>query len=148
MRTSFPILILLLFSVGTALGQTSDEEEQIIETLKAFEEAIIGNDREAASELLSDEIRILEGNAMETKEEYLSHHFHADGKFLGAVNRTVENREVFTREDIAWSTTKSRLQGLYGDRDIKLTSLELAVLEKENDRWKITALHWSSSTGE
>ncbi|HBQ61754.1 MAG TPA: nuclear transport factor 2 family protein, partial [Balneolaceae bacterium] len=31
----------------------------------------------------------------------------------------------------------------YNDREIDRTSLELAVLKKENGEWKIIALHWS-----
>lgn len=143
----FPIItvLLLLIISNVALCQALDEEERIIKTLDNFEQAIVDNDREAASALLADEIRILEGSAIETKEEYLSHHFQADGKFLSAMDRTIESQDVFIKENTAWATTKSQLQGNYNDQSIDLNSLELAVLKKENDEWKITALHWSSS---
>lgn len=143
----FPIItvLLLLFISNVALCQTADEEERIIETLDNFEQAIVDNNREAASRLLADEIRILEGSAIETKEEYLSHHFQADGKFLSGMNRSIESQDVFINENTAWVATKSQLQGNYNDQSVNLNSLELAVLKKENDEWKITALHWSSS---
>lgn len=145
MKSLLTILLLLLFSLNTAFSQSSGEEEQVINTLQAFERAIVNNNHEAASELLSDRVRILEGGGIETKEEYLSHHFHSDGKFLSAMERKVESRSVFIEGNTAWVTTQSRLQGSYSDRQLDLTSLELAVLKKTDNQWKITALHWSSS---
>lgn len=145
MRFLLSTILLLLFSSNVALCQTTDEKKRIIEILDRFEQAIVNNDRETASELLADEIRILEGSAIETKDEYLSHHFRADGKFLSAMDRTIESQKVFIKENTAWATTKSQLQGEYNDQPVNLNSLELAVFTKENGQWKISALHWSSS---
>lgn len=146
MRFPLSTVLLLLFISNIALCQTTDEKKRVIEILDRFEQAIVNNDRETASELLADEIRILEGSTIETKDEYLSHHFHADGKFLSAMERTIESQKVFIKENTAWATTKSQLQGEYNDQSVNLSSLELAVLTKENGHWKIKALHWSSST--
>ncbi len=145
MKSLLPILLLLLFTLNTAFSQPSNEEDRVIEILAAFEQAIIDNDREAASKLLAEEIRIVEGSAIETKEEYLSHHFHSDGNFLREMERTTDDRTIFTEGSVAWATTKTHIRGTYNDRELNLSSMELAVLRKENDQWKIAALHWSSS---
>ncbi len=138
----------MLFPLCAAFSQAVDEEERVIQILDAFKQSIVDNDSENASQLLADEIQILEGSAIETKDEYLSHHFHSDGEFLSAMDRTTESQEVFMQENTAWVTTKSHLHGNFNDRQINLTSLELAVLKKVNDQWKITAIHWSSSARE
>lgn len=104
------------------------------------------NDVSKAGELLSDSARILESGNIETKEEYLSHHFHSDGKFLSAMKREVESRTVTIEGNTAaWVSTQTHTWGTYSDRKLDLNSLELAVLKKEDGNWKITVLHWSSS---
>lgn len=140
------ILSLILVVIGTSMfvyAQTS-EESAISKTLVDFENAMIENDSESASNLLHDEVIIMEGDGTETKEEYLSHHFHSDGRFLSAMNRELITEKINFDGNIAWVSTITALKGTYSDRDIDMTSLELAVLKKENDSWKIVALHWSS----
>ncbi len=145
MKPLLTTLLLTLISFSTAAGQLSHEEKQVIKTLQAFRQAIVKSNSETATKLLADKARILEGGGIETKKEYLSHHFFADGKFLSAMEGEIVSRSVFIEGNVAWVTTKSRLQGKYNGGTIDLTSLELAVLKKVNGKWKVTALHWSSS---
>ena len=147
MFTRISLTAVCLFIIGTsiAIGQDSPTEKNVIKTLDAFHQAIIENDSQAAQDLLSESVRILEGGNIETKKEYLSHHFHSDGKFLSAMKREVEARNVTIEGNTAWVSTHSRTWGTYSDRKLDLNSLELAVLKKVEGNWKITALHWSSS---
>ncbi|MDX1586350.1 MAG: nuclear transport factor 2 family protein [Balneolaceae bacterium] len=146
MSTRISLTVILLFIIGTtiAVGQHSAPEKNVIKTLNAFHEAIIDNNKQAAKDLLSESVRILEGGNIETKDEYLSHHFHSDGKFLSAMKRKVESRNVSIDGNTAWVSTQTHTWGTYSDRELDLNSLELAVLKKEEGTWKITALHWSS----
>lgn len=134
-----------LLGTNIALGQETSQEEAITKTLNAFQQAIIDNDVQKARMLLADSVRILESGNIETKEEYLSHHFHSDGKFLSAMNREVETRNIRILGNAAWVSTQTHLWGTYSERELDLNSLELAVLKKENGNWKIAALHWSSA---
>lgn len=145
MKYSLTILLLVLVSISTASAQLSHEEKQVINTLQAFRQAIVKSNREAAAKLLMDKAHILEEGGIETKKKYLSHHFYADGKFLSAMEHEIKARSVFIEGNAAWVTTKSHIHGSYSGKEINLTSLELAVLKKVNGRWKIAALHWSSS---
>ncbi|MCW9705759.1 nuclear transport factor 2 family protein [Fodinibius salsisoli] len=147
MSTRISLTAVLLFIIGTsiAVGQNSATEKEVINTLDGFHQAIIDNNSQAAQNLLSESVRILEGENIETKEEYLSHHFHSDGKFLSAMKRKVESRNVTIEGNTAWVSTHSRIWGTYSDKKLDLSSLELAVLKKEEGNWNITALHWSSS---
>jgi ketosteroid isomerase-like protein len=125
-----------------ALAQQS-EKQAVSKILADFENAIVENNPEVASKLLYDDVVILEGNNRETKEQYLSHHFHSDGRFLSAMNREVIFEQVNIEGNVAWVSSQTKMTGTYNDREIDRTSLELAILKKENGEWKIIALHWS-----
>ncbi len=146
MFTRISLTTILLFIIGTSIvvAQHSDAEKNVIRTLNTFHEAIIDNDSQAAKDLLSESVRILEGGNIETKEEYLSHHFHSDGKFLSAMKREIESQNVMIEGNTAWVSTQTHTWGTYSDRELDLNSLELAVLKKEEGDWKVIALHWSS----
>jgi ketosteroid isomerase-like protein len=137
-------LVVLAFSSVALFAQESTEKDMIAKTLSDLETAIIENDSERAGEILHDDVTILEGGGMETKSEYLSHHFHSDGKFLSAMNREEVSQEISVEGNMAWVTSKTKMTGTYSGRDIDLSSLELAVLKKENGMWRVIALHWSS----
>lgn len=145
MRTLLTTLFIL---VGTSFvySQQTTQEKEVVDTLDKFHQAIVENNTSKAGKLLSNSVRILEGGNVETKEEYLSHHFHSDGKFLSAMNREVDSQTVTVEGNTAWVSTQSHTWGTYSDRKLDLNSLELAVLRKVNGNWKITALHWSSSS--
>lgn len=137
-------LVVLAFSSIALFAQQSTEKEMIAKTLNDLETAIVANDSEKAGEILHDDVTILEGGGMETKSQYLSHHFHSDGKFLSAMNREELSQEISVEGNMAWVTSKTKMTGTYSGRDIDLSSLELAVLKKENGMWRVIALHWSS----
>ncbi|MFD2531265.1 YybH family protein [Gracilimonas halophila] len=126
------------------MAQTNQPKTNVLMALEDFKTAIIDNDSETASNLLANDALILEGSGVETKKEYLSHHFHSDGRFLKAMNREILTQKVTTEGAIAWVSTVSTMKGTYSEREMDLTSLELAVLRKDGDHWKITAIHWSS----
>lgn len=148
MKTLFLVSFFFFLICSTAFGQTTAEKEKVIQTLEAFQQAIVNSNSEIASKLLAEGARILEGGNIETKKEYLSHHFHADGKFLSAINKEVKSQTVNIEGNVAWVATKSHLWGTYEEQELNLSSLELAVLKKVNGEWKIAALHWSSRSTE
>ncbi|MBO6620405.1 MAG: nuclear transport factor 2 family protein [Balneola sp.] len=142
-KFTYTLLMLFISSIALVAQETNDKE-MIAKTLNDLETAIVENDSEKAGEILHDDVTILEGGGMETKSEYLSHHFHSDGKFLSAMNREELSQEISVEGNMAWVTSKTKMTGTYSGRDIDLSSLELAVLKKENGMWKVIALHWSS----
>ncbi|MEQ8357891.1 MAG: nuclear transport factor 2 family protein [Cytophagales bacterium] len=142
-KLNFALIILFISSI-TLAAQQSDNKEMITKALTDLETAIINNDAELAGRILHDDVTILEGGGMENKEQYLSHHFHSDGKFLSAMDREEVSQEISVERNMAWVTSKTKMTGTYSGREIDINSLELAVLKKENGNWKIIALHWSS----
>lgn len=144
MRKLYFALIILFISSITLAAQQSDNKKMIAKALTDLETAIINNDAELAGKILHDDVTILEGGGMENKEQYLSHHFHSDGKFLSAMDSEEVSQEISIEGNMAWVTSKTKMKGTYSGREIDINSLELAVLKKENGNWKIIALHWSS----
>jgi|SRR6056297_1078067 len=138
----YTLTIVLISLSMTALAQQS-EKQAVSNILADFENAIVENNSEATSMLLHDDVVILEGNNRETKEQYLSHHFHSDGRFLSAMTRELISEQVTIEGNVAWVTSLTKMIGTYNEREIDRTSLELVVLKKENGEWKIIALHWS-----
>lgn len=139
-------LLLLLTGFSYLSAQTPAPESAISNALESFHRAITENDSTKAANLLAEEVSILEGGRIESREEYLSHHFHSDGKFLNSVSREILDQTITIQENSAWVTTRSRLHGTYSDRTLDLNSLELAVFTRINGTWKIAALHWSSAS--
>lgn len=113
-------------------------------TADAFRAAMVAGDSSAVAALLADDVVILEGGKAESKNEYLSHHFHGDKRFLAAMSREPISRKVSTEGHAAWVASISRLHGNYRDRDIDLNSAELLVMRHGADGWQIAAIHWSS----
>lgn len=142
-KFTYTLLVAFLSSI-TLIAQQSTEKEMVATTLNDLQTAIINNDSEQAGKILHDDVTILEGGGMETKSQYLSHHFNSDGKFLSAINRKEVSQDIKIEGNVAWVTSKTKMTGTYSGRDIDMNSLELAVLKKENNTWKVVALHWSS----
>lgn len=78
-KFTYTLLILFISSIALVAQETNDKE-MIAKTLSDLETAIVENDSKKAGEILHDDVTILEGGGMETKSQYLSHHFHSDGK--------------------------------------------------------------------
>ncbi len=142
---------LLFFFLLAAVSQQSyaqpaapADSAQVVQTVERFHEALAAGDSAAAAALLLPEATVLEGGGLETKTEYLGHHFHADHAFLSAMTREPTSRTVHIAEGVAWVASTSRLQGTYDGRPLDLSSAELMVLRRTPDGWRIASIHWSS----
>ncbi|MFT5142808.1 MAG: ketosteroid isomerase-like protein [Rhodothermales bacterium] len=127
--------------VGDDMSETA-----VGDAVEAFRASIVANDSTAAASLLAENVRIVEGGNVETRDGYLSHHFHSDGAFLSAMTREPLTADVQMSGATAWSVSTSRLFGSYRDREIDMTSAELMVLEHGEGGWKVKAVHWSSGS--
>lgn len=114
--------------------------------LEWFRTAIVNNNQDKASELLTNDARILEGGGVETKKEYLSNHFHSDGKILSVMDHKVTSRKIKSAQTTAWISTTSPMSGTYNNNELSINSAELAVLVKQEVNWNISAVHWFSKS--
>ena len=46
--------------------------------------------------------------------------------------------------DVAWIMSTSRTKGIFHGREIDSAGVELVVLSKSPQRWRIRSIHWSS----
>jgi ketosteroid isomerase-like protein len=65
-------------------------------------------------------------------------------RFSQAVPRERGEIQVKLLGDVAWAYSTSITQGRIGEREINSQGAELMVLAREDDAWKIKAIHWSS----
>ncbi len=138
------VFLVSFFSASSSEAQTARDDVRRV--VVQFHEALAGGDSAAVSNLLAPDLVILEGGRAETKTEYMSHHFHSDKAFLASVEKENEKITIEVENNVAWSTSTSRLYGSYREREIDSNSAELLVLKKTNGGWKIAAIHWSSGS--
>ena len=68
----------------------------------------------------------------------------ADMAFMKAMHREVISQQVIDSSDAATVVTRSRVHGIYKDKEIDLNSTETLVMKKVNGQWKVVHIHWSS----
>ncbi len=142
------LFLALLVAVPARAAAPSDaapsDSAAVAATVARFHEALAAGDSTTVAELLAPDVQIIEGGGIETRHEYLAHHFHGDVAFLKALTREPGTAHLAVAGDAAWVASTSRLHGAYRDRDIDLNSAELMVLRRTDAGWRITAVHWSS----
>jgi len=146
-----PVAVLTLFVTAIA-GTASSRRVQgdqadssaIVGVVDRFHRALSDGDTVAALSVLAPDAMILESGDVETREEYRSHHLRADIEFARAVPSTRGPVRVTVRGDVAWAISTSKTQGAYRGRTIDAQGAELMVVMRDQEGWRIRAVHWSS----
>lgn len=139
-----------LFTMTTVLSgtaRTGETPPAAADTVDAFHAALAAGEKETALHQLAPSVVVFEGgHAENSRDEYEAHHLGADMAFSRAVERTVVDRTVRKPSEavhIVLSTT--RTTGTFREKSIDLTGRETMVLVRDDDTWRITHIHWSSS---
>jgi len=154
MRRFYKILISLLFfsSSALALGNNKEQKIQMFKGQKSapakvvaeFHKALKKNKKEKVLRLLDDSVLIYEGGGVErSAQEYSSRHLLADIAFMSKMKVELLERQVEVYGNIAVSSSRSKVQGVYNNKKIQKTNMETVVLKKNSGKWKITKIHWS-----
>jgi ketosteroid isomerase-like protein len=144
LRNALRIALLASIICVTGHSAVADESKDVTSTVDAFHDALQRGDGAAAMKLLGPDVIIQEGGGIETRSEYESHHLNADMAFAKAVPSTRSNVRVQVNGDTAWLTSASRTEGTFNEKPINSRGVELIVLTKTADGWRIRAIHWSS----
>jgi ketosteroid isomerase-like protein len=143
----------LLLSLATAFvggrdlaAQTAADSAAVATVVHAFHGALERGDSATALGLLTEDATILESGGVETKEEYRSHHLPSDIAFARAVPRESGPLRIVLRDDVAWASSTSTMEGTYRERPVNSQGAELMVLVRTAEGWRIAAIHWSSRT--
>lgn len=119
------------------------ERDLIAATVDAFHEALAKGDTHAATDLLADDVQVLENGERQNRTQYLEQHLPADIAFAKTVPTTYTALLVREESDVAWTTATYRSSGRFNSRDVQSEGAELMVLAKAPGGWRIRAIHWS-----
>ena len=136
---------MVVASVGLSFaGELTGEASAAAGALEKFHGALAHRDAKAAMALLAPNAVILESGAMETRAEYEAHHLPEDIHFAQTVRSTRSDIRVEIDGKIAWLTSRSHAQGSFEGKPVDSADVELALLTKTIDSWRIRAIHWST----
>jgi ketosteroid isomerase-like protein len=162
-RLGGTLLLMILVIAATALSSadlqkesTAASEQRLdilhsveapVAVLDAFGKALVRNDMNTVQTLLDPAVIILEsGRAEHSRREYLSHHAHADAKFLANADIRLIRRIARGDQRAAWVASETELHTTEDGKPLKLLSTETAILRNTDEGWRIVHVHWSSST--
>ena len=125
--------------------RVSEQAKPAVAIVEQFSSALKSGDLTRASELLADDVVILEGGGAEySREEYLSGHAKHDAAFLKDAHVQVTRRTTGAEGPLAWVATESELHVTEKGQPLTLLSTETMVLKRTAAGWRIVHIHWSS----
>ncbi len=119
--------------------------------VNAYGVALRAKNEAAVRTLLAPDVVIAEGGGVERSvDEYAGHHMPADMAFTAAVDFSLKKRDVIAADNLATVISESQVHGTFRDRQVHSRMMETMVLRRDEDRWRIVHIHWSSApiTGE
>lgn len=137
------LAFLLIAQFPPAAAATS-VEDAVRDTIERFHAALAAGDSDAAMALLSTDVLVLESGEIETRAEYRRNHLAADIEFAQAMKTERKPVRITIHGDTAWASARSSASGRFRERDLNVHGAELMVLSREQDGWRIRAIHWSS----
>ncbi len=138
-------IILNLLSIFPFIVLADTQPLTAVQTADSLYTGLKLGDTELVRTILDPAVLIFESGGMESSlEEYASHHMGADMTFMANMSREIISRKVLKQDEICVIATQARLFGTYHDKEIDITSDETLVLERKEQGWRVTHIHWSS----
>lgn len=147
MKTGPIALLLYLFYVSASLslgGELAGDSAEVASTIGTFHYALAHGDSKTAMNLLESDAVVLEGGSLETRAEYEAHHLQEDIQFAQTAHSIRSDIRVEIDGKTAWLTSRSRTNGSFEGKPVNSSGVELAVLTRTAEGWRIRAIHWSS----
>lgn len=144
MKTKTDYLYIALACICVAFKATANESTDAAATVEAFHNALAHGDGKAAMNLLAADALILESGSVETRADYESDHLPEDIRFAQAIPDNRSDVRVQIDGNTAWLTSRSRAEGSFEGKPINSVGVELVILTKTPEGWRIRAIHWSS----
>jgi ketosteroid isomerase-like protein len=135
----------LLITTGQSFGEPAAvDAATITSTAEAFHKALAAGEADRAMSLLSADALIVEGGAVQTRDEYQREHLAEDIAYARAVPSTPRDVVIRQEGNVAWVTSTFRLTGEFHDKQVDDLAAETMVLKKIPAGWRIRTIHWSS----
>lgn len=110
-----------------------------------FHKALKDGDKATVKRLLADNVMIFEGGGVERSEaEYEQHHMSADMAYLKEMSIKTLEHHVKVSGNSAVSLSRSKVTGTYKGKTVDHEGMETITLNKQDDEWLITHIHWSN----
>lgn len=141
-------LILLPLTVPMLWGQNpgTAAEAQVRATVEAYHRAFEARDIEGIRHQLSPDLVVFEmGGVDRGRDSYLGHHLGPELKELTAWSTTNMEIKIQAQERLAYATCAFTFEASFANgKTSKGKATETLLLTKEDGRWIIRHLHWSS----
>lgn len=110
-----------------------------------FHKALKDGDKATVKRLLADNVMIFEGGGVERSEaEYEQHHMSADMAYLKEMSIKTLEHHVKVSGNSAVSLSRSKVTGTHKGKTVDHEGMETITLNKQDDEWLITHIHWSN----
>ncbi len=145
MKTLKTFILLNIFTLLSSFAIADGQALSAEETADSLYTGLKKGDTELLQSIMDPQVLIFESGGVESSwEEYASHHLGADITFMANISREIISRKILEQGEIFVIATQARLTGTYRDEQIDSTSDETLVLQKKEQGWRITHIHWSS----
>jgi hypothetical protein len=115
------------------------------DTVAAFHAALVAGDKAKATELMAPESLIYESGYVEGSfAEYAAHHLGEDMAFAKTSNRKVLKQAERTEGNLAIVSEQTETTGTSHGKTFHAFGTETYVLQKQEEKWRIVHVHWSS----
>lgn len=115
------------------------------DTVAAFHAALVAGDKAKATELMAPDALIYESGYVEASfAEYAGHHLGEDMAFAKTSTRKVLKQGERTEGMLAIVTQQTETTGTSNGKAGHVFGTETSVLEKQDGKWRIVHVHWSS----
>jgi ketosteroid isomerase-like protein len=136
--------LVCLIAARAASSEDLDVSAEPAAAVAAFHAALAAGDAASAEALLAQDVVVLESGFLESRADYLAHHLTADIEFARGVAQARSDERVVVDGDVAWVSARMRAEGVLRGRSVRSAGVELIVLARGANGWRIRAIHWSS----
>lgn len=141
---ALPFLTLALTASLVPLAAQSADEAAVQAAFDGFYQAINDADEAKTMSFVAPDAVFLESGFLETRAEYEEFHLPADIEFESEVDGERMRFDITIEGNVAWVVAETEYIGEFQGADVAFISMQLMVLSKTGNDWKIRSVHWSS----
>jgi ketosteroid isomerase-like protein len=134
----------LACSLLAGCAAPAPSEQDVISVMEAFYAAMKTGDKAAAMQNIAPDAVFVESGRLETRAEYEANHLPADIEFEKQVSGKRSPWQIKFQGDTAWGIATTEFVGTFDGAPVDFVSAQLAVLSRQDGKWQIRSIHWSS----
>jgi uncharacterized protein (TIGR02246 family) len=132
-------------AVAATISDVESAATDAVRVVDAFGEALKANRIEEASQLLAEDVLVLEsGGGERSRVQYLAEHAAADAAYLQGAEQQLTARRARVAGDLAWVGSETRTTTHKDGKARTSLGTETMVLRRTDAGWRIVHIHWSS----